>query len=161
MTRVYQITSENGDEYKISLSQNDWLNLSGEIKEQFGLDLISIELMRVSGNAITSSRTLATIEQLIADEFFSNPEAILFYYCDFLNPIPATSKKLLPQEYRSRLFSDMLQRYISQHNIQGFSEVVTVVEGIDEPYYFHLICRDHHLAKVQQIASKLQADFSK
>ena len=31
MTRVYQITSENGDEYKISLSQNDWLNLSGEI----------------------------------------------------------------------------------------------------------------------------------
>ena len=55
----------------------------------------------------------------------------------------------------------MLQRYISQHNIQDVSEVVTVVEGIDEPYYFHLICRDHHLADVQQIASKLQADFSK
>lgn len=55
----------------------------------------------------------------------------------------------------------MLQRYISQHNLHGISEVVTIVEGIDEPYYFHIICRDHHLPEVQQIASKLQADFSK
>lgn len=161
MNKVFQITSDSGDEYKLSLSQNDWLNLSGEIKNRFGLDLISIELMRVSGKAITTSKTLATIEQLIADEFFNNPQAVLFYYCDFLNPIPATRKNLPVQEYRSRLFSDMLQRYVSQHNIQAVSEVVTVVEGIDEPYYFHLICRDHHLTDVQQIASKLQADFSK
>ena len=82
----------------LCLSSEDGQLLAVEARERFGLDIISIELVRISGKGFTSIRTLSVIEQIIADAFKSNPTSVLFYYCDFLNPIPLTSKTIPPQE---------------------------------------------------------------
>lgn len=161
MRTVFHIFSERGDEYRLCLSSEDGHNLSKEIREDFGLEVISIELTRINGIGITSIRTLAAIEQAIAETYYPIDDAILFYYCDFLNAVPATRKAITPQEYRSRLFSLMFHRYILHHNIQGVSEMVIEINGLDEPYFFHIICRDRHLDAVKQISDKLQNDFKK
>jgi len=156
----YHIVSDNGDQYSLSLS-SDGLSLSDEIRDAYGIELISIELMRIQGNGVTSSKTLACIEQIIADVFDSFPNAVLFYYCDFLNTIPSTTKHISPQEYRSRLFSDMFQRYVSHHDITGVSEVVVTIDGEEEPYFIHMIAREQHLSAVQKIGDQLRRDFEK
>lgn len=145
----------------LCLSSEDGQLLAVEARERFGLDIISIELVRISGKGFTSIRTLSVIEQIIADAFKSNPTSVLFYYCDFLNPIPSTSKTIPPQEYRSRLFSLMCQRYLSSHGIHDISEVIIEVDGLDEPYFFHMICRNEHLPRVQHLAAHLKEGFEK
>lgn len=160
MNQEYHIVSDNGDQYSLSLS-SDGLSLSDEIKDAYGIELISIELMRIQGNGVTSSKTLACIEKMIADAFDSIPNAVLFYYCDFLNTIPSTTKHISPQEYRSRLFCDMFQRYVSHHDIAGVSEVVVTIDGEEEPYFIHMIAREQHLSAVQKIGDQLRRDFEK
>ena len=49
MNQEYHIVSDNGDQYSLSLS-SDGLSLSDEIKDAYGIELISIELMRIQGN---------------------------------------------------------------------------------------------------------------
>ena len=160
MNREFYLISDSGDEYTLSLS-SDGLNLYDEIRKEFGIELISIELMRIKGEGFTSRKILAEIENLIADTFEKSPDSILFYYCDFLNPVPSGTKKLLPQEYRSRLFSCMFQRYLLHRDLVGIHEVVVTVDGEDGPYYFHMIARERHLPVVRRIGEKLQQDYEK
>ena len=161
MKRVYNLFSKKGDQYRLSLSNEEWTDFRDEIRYSFGLELISIELIRVYGAGVTSCAILSSIEQLIADAFNENSNTLLFYYCDFVNPIPATRKSILPQEYRSKLFSLMFQRYCSQKGIDSVKEVVVRIDGMGEPYFFHLIAREEHLDKLQQIKDKVQKDFEK
>lgn len=161
MNKVYHLFSQNGDEYKLCLSTEGWPNLSSDVFSSFGLELISVELVRIKGDAVTSSSVLTSLESIIADCFFERHNAVLFYYCDFLNPIPSSRKTMPPQEYRSRLFSLMFERYCSHHSIKDVSEVKVVINGLDCPYYFHLISRNSQLDSVRKIAFQLQTDFEK
>ena len=79
MNREFYLISDSGDEYTLSLS-SDGLNLYDEIRKEFGIELISIELMRIKGEGFTSRKILAEIENLIADTFEKSPDSILFYY---------------------------------------------------------------------------------
>ena len=160
MIREFYIVSDSGDEYSLSLS-SDGLNFSEEIRRDFGLELISIELMRIKGSGVTSTITLKTIEEQIAGTFEEFPESILFYYCDFLNPVPTNRQGLSPQEYRSRLFSLMFQRYITHNNILNVSDVLVTIEGEDDQYFIHMIARQQHLFIVQQLGERLRKDFEK
>lgn len=161
MNRSITISSNQGDQYRLSLSDDDGLNLSKEIADKYGLRIINIELVRVKGKGIASSMTLHWIEQLTAETFWDYPDSLLMYYCDFLNPIPATKKRMFPQEYRSRLFSLMFQRYVKHHDVVGVSEIVVRIEGVDEPYFIHFITRDEHVQLVYSIAAELKEAFEK
>ena len=50
----------------------------------------------------------------------------------------------------------MLERYCKHHNINNVNEVIVRIDGIDEPYIFHLIAKKEHLHKVLQISEKVQ-----
>lgn len=161
MKRSYRIFSEKGDEYKLSLSDDDGLNLFEELAGRYHVQLISIELTRINGNGSTPAYILNRIEDLIAATLVEYPNAVMCYYCDFLNPVPSSNKPMPPQEYRSRLFSLMFQRYVHHHEIEGVSEVIVRVDGIEEVYYFHMITRNRHLGTVKQIATDIQGQFQK
>ena len=105
MNRSFHFYSDNGDEYKLSLSDDDGLNLYNEVSEKYGLSLINVELARVKGNSVTSVSILSSIEEQIADTFMDYPDSILVYYCDFLNPVPSTRSVLHPQEYHGQAFA--------------------------------------------------------
>ena len=80
--------------------------------------------------------------------------------CDFIHLVP-TKKNIPVQEYRSRLFTAMFNRYVKLHRLNGFCNHVVKIEGVAEPFYFHVIYRKEHEALAKMISDGNQKDFSK
>ena len=75
---------------------------------------------------------------------------------------PKTKKnKMPPQEYRSKLFDVMFQRYVKLHGIRDVRLSVVEVNGINEIYYFHVIYRESHSVLAALIGSDLREGFGK
>ena len=62
---------------------------------------------------------------------------------------------------RSRLFSNMFERYINCHNIGGIRNQVVTVKGIAEDYFAHVIVREEHIYLAKIIGEGVQKDFGK
>lgn len=103
--------SSEGDVYHITLSEDNGF-LSADVLDALkDVTVVGVELRRIYGTNTTSHRVLSAIEDTIADFFSQRENVIICYYCDFINPIPKTTKNTMPpQEYRSRLFDNMFQR---------------------------------------------------
>jgi hypothetical protein len=126
------------------------------------VSIVGIELRRLAGRNATSQEVLAAIESTIAEYFVSHENSIICYYCDFINPIPHTKKnKMPPQEYRSKLFDVMFQRYAKHHGINNVRLSVVEINGTDEIYYFHVIYREIHSMLAALIGSDLKEGFGK
>lgn len=154
--------SQSGDVYHITLSE-DYSILSPEIRNALGdIVVVGVDLRRVSGNNVTGHEVLAAIEATIAEFFAEHDNAILCYYCDFVNAIPHTSKNSMPpQEYRSRLFDKMFQRYIKQHAISDVRLSVIEINGPNEKYYFHVIYREAHSLFAAMVGENLRDGYDK
>ena len=75
-----------------------------------------------------------------------NPNLILYFFCDFNEKtirINKKNKNIPPQEYRSRLFSNLFDRRMKQGNHNNFQNKVHVVPFDGENYYLHLIYPEH------------------
>ena len=104
---------------------------------QDGIEVVEVGLGRVGSTNVTSHRVLQQIEESIADFMTRNPNAILSYMCDFINLVPS-NKKITVQEYRSRMFSAMFKRYMSQHHIVDIYDDEIKIDGVAETFYFML-----------------------
>ena len=154
--------SSTGDVYHITLSE-DYSVLSSEVIDSLqDVNIVGIELRRLAGTNATGQEVLAAIERTIADYFTEHKNSIICYYCDFINPIPHTSKNTMPpQEYRSRLFDKMFQRYCLQHGLTDVRLSVVEINGINEKYYFHVIYREAHSLLASMIGRDLKEGFDK
>ena len=163
MVQHYIIQSEQGDEYKLRMtSENTWMLSEGLYQQMTtnGVEVVDIELERSKGTNVTSLKVLSLIEDTIAD-FLLNHENVLFcFFCDFIHLVP-TKKNIPVQEYRSRLFTAMFNRYVKLHRLNGFCNHVVKIEGVAEPFYFHVIYRKEHEALAKMISDGNQKDFSK
>jgi hypothetical protein len=159
---VKLFSTDEGDVYHITLSEDDTL-LSDEVKDCIrGTKLVGIDLRRLVGDNTTTLGLLAAIENTIADFFMDREDVMIFYYCDFLNPIPHTTKNAMPpQEYRSRLFENLFKRYIKLHSVRNVNLSVITVNGIGETYYFHLIYKDIHSKFASIISQDIKDGLSK
>ena len=154
--------SSEGDVYHITLSQETSILSFKTLDAIKDTTLIGIDLRRLEGRHATGHAVLAAIEKTIADFFLRNKDVVICYYCDFINPIPRTTKNAMPpQEYRSRLFRRMFQRYIKQNHIHDVLLSVVEVSGINESYYFHVIYRDEKADIAAMIADDLREGYSK
>ncbi len=154
--------ASDGDTYHITLSEEHDI-LSSEVFESLkDVTLVGIELRRLSGNHTTGFLVLSAIEDTIAEFFKNREDVIICYYCDFINPIPHTSKNTMPpQEYRSRLFEKMFQRYVRENIMKDVRLSVVEINGINEKYYFHLIYHINHSFLASLIGTDLREGFSK
>jgi len=154
--------SPEGDIYHITLSEDNRV-LSESIRETLGhVRVAGIDLRRLEGTHVTGQGVLTALAGAIADFFLQDENVIICYYCDFLNSIPNTSKNSMPpQEYRSRLFEKMFQRYVKLHHIDNVRLSVVEVNGIDEKYYFHVIYREHHSMLASLIGNDIQEGLGK
>ena len=66
-----------------------------------------------------------------------------------------------PQEYRSRLFERMFQRYTHLQHLEGVRLSVVEINGINEKYYFHVIYRQEHSVMASIIGDDLKEGFGK
>lgn len=160
LVRIFK--SPEGDVYHISLSEDNGL-LSQEALETLGnVHVVGIELRRLAGKHTAGHEVLAALEETIAEVFLQHDDVIICYYCDFINSIPKTNKnKMPPQEYRSKLFDVMFQRYVKLHGISDVRLSVVEINGINEIYYFHVIYRESHSMLAALIGSDLKEGFGK
>ena len=154
--------SPKGDVYHITLSEDNRVLSPGLLETLGKTRVVGIELRRLAGKNTTGHDVLAAFEDVIADVFLQNDDVIICYYCDFITPIPQTRKNSMPpQEYRSRLFDMMFQRYTKLHGLHGVRLSVVEINGINEIYYFHVIYRESHSMLAAMIGSDLKEGFSK
>ena len=98
-----------GDVYHITLSQETSILSFKTLDAIKDTTLVGIDLRRLEGRHATGQAVLAAIEKTIADYYLQKKDVVICYYCDFINPIPRTTKNTMPpQEYRSRLFKRMV-----------------------------------------------------
>ena len=65
------------------------------------------------------------------------------------------------QEYRSRLFSAMFKRYVSQQQQLDVCDDEIRIDGVAEPFFFHVIYHRQHLHYAEMIAEGHAKDFGK
>ena len=154
--------SSVGDVYHITLSEEKSLFSSDALNSLNDVTVLGIELRRLSGRHASGHEVLAAIEDTIAGLFLQNDNVIICYYCDFINPIPRTNKNSMPpQEYRSRLFERMFQRYTKQRKLRNVRLSVVEINGLNEKYYFHVIYREPHSFLASMIGHDLKDGFEK
>ncbi len=154
--------SSEGDVYHITLSEDHGILSTETIEALKDVCLVGIDLRRLVGDHATGHEVLNAIEKCIADFFLKREDVIICYYCDFINPIPRTSKNAMPpQEYRSKLFEKMFRRYTHLNHIKHVRLSVVEINGIEEKYYFHVIYRETHSMLASLIGGDLKEGFSK
>ena len=154
--------SSTGDVYHIALSEDHGVLSSEAVESLNDVVVVGIELRRLEGSNSTGQEVLSAIERTIAEFFARHENVIICYYCDFINPIPHTSKNTMPpQEYRSRIFDMMFQRYTQQHGMTDVCLSVVEINGINEKYYFHVIYREVHSLLASMISQDPKEGFDK
>ena len=164
MNQEFVIQSDQGDEYRLRITSDHIGMLSDDVLRELankGVQVVDIELERTKGDNVTSPRVLAKIEECIADIFLSHQDVMICFFCDFISLIPSSKKNMSVQEYRSRLFSNMFERYVSGHHIVGIRNKVVSVKGIAEDYFAHVIVREEHVYLAKIIGEGIQKDFGK
>lgn len=159
---VKDIITSKGDVLRVSLTDDISL-ISQEVKDAIGdIHIWGIELLRIDGTLTVGFDVLREIENFIHEVFRLKENVVILYYCDFLSPIPRTSKNSLPcQEYRSRLFERMFKRFTQLQSLDHIRLSVVTISGTNEKYYFHLIYRTVHAKYAALIASDLKEGLSK
>lgn len=160
LVRIFK--SPDGDVYHIALFEDKGALSSDALEALKDVTVVGIELRRLAGNHSTGHDVLVAIENTIAEFFLQEENAIICYYCDFINPIPRTTKNSMPpQEYRSRLFDRMFQRYTKQRGIKDVRLSVVEINGINEKYYFHVIYREAHSFLASVVGRDLKEGLDK
>ena len=164
MNEIYTICSEAGDEYKLQFTTDHSGIIADELLNKLneqGIEVVEVGLGRINGSSVTNNKVLVQIEKCIADLMRRHQNVVLSFFCDFINYIPASKKKIPVQEYRSRLFELMFNRYVSLHHIDYLCNKVVKIEGVAEDFYFHIIYRKEHLQYAEIIAEGHLKDFGK
>ena len=164
MTEVYTLHSESGDEYKLQFTTDRSGIIADKLLDQLnaqGIEVVEIGLARVKGENITSHKVLRQIEECIADLMQRMPNVILSYFCDFIHLVPSHKKDMTVQEYRSRIFSAMFKRYVSQRQLFDVCDDEIKINGVAESFFFHVIYHKHHQHYAEMIAEGHIKDFGK
>ena len=138
MTEVYTLHSESGDEYKLQFTTDRSGIIADKLLDQLnaqGIEVVEIGLARVKGENITSHKVLRQIEECIADLMQRMPNVILSYFCDFIHLVPSHKKDMTVQEYRSRIFSAMFKRYVSQQQLFDVCDDEIKINGVAESFF--------------------------
>lgn len=139
------------------LTPETWSQLDGAVR------LYTISLERVQGNRPITPYELGILVDKVAGFMLTNPEAVLCYYCDYLNEIPsmrANRSAISRQEYRSLLFSHLFDRYTSSHYLESYSQSIITIAG-DEDYYIHIVAKRDLSPYMAIIARDFQIGYGK
>ncbi len=150
------VYSSQGDEYRLKLSS--FTNLPDRLNTILAnrIEIIDVTLERISGRSIASIKILSTISNIIADIFEANENIILYFYCDDIHEISRRSQYLSPQEYRSRLFSRMIDKYLFSRKITYIVNTPIRIKS-EQDIFIHLISRTSHGVYVKALQNEIQA----
>ena len=126
-----------------------------------GIEIVEILLARVKGSGKTSIAVLSEMSEIIFRLFNNNENIIIYFFCDDLNEIPNTQKKVSPQAYRSRLFSSMFERFVRKQKIDDIENISISIEALGRTEYLHFIIRSHHMKYIDYIQRNIEETYTK
>lgn len=155
------LCSGNGDKYYVYLSPlNESLRRDLELEDS-QIEVYQIVLDREKGELQTNFSILSDISEFIAKVFEANNNLILYYVCDDLNEIPSGNHKIPSQEYRSRLFSLMFERYLNVHKtVEATDTPIVIRDAVGQNQYVHIIARKKHAQSVLKIVDFVIEGFA-
>lgn len=162
--------SKTGDEYRISLMTVDDNRLSEGLRQYLhseSIEIAEVFLDRNGSKDSLNTSTLFAISKIIANLFFENNNLILYFYCDDLGIIPNISSRhrngMLPQEYRSNLFTSMFNRYMANHHGCRVKNYPMHIDNEDERFkaFLHFIAREEHARYIDMIKQDVIEGYGK
>lgn len=146
----------------VALSYYDANTIMAITSDPIALSLMfyDVTLNRQSGNGYVGYRMLFAISDTLARFMNENEDMILCFYCDPVVDVKRHHEDMLPQEYRSRLFSRMFDKYVKSHNLSDYINLCIATEDPTNPrnkQFAHFICRKHHEHTVTKMGHILMA----
>lgn len=149
-----------GDQIRVALSYYD-----SETVSVFTSDLLTqtlvfydVTLVREAGEGYVEYKLLSAVSAALGRFLDENEDAVLCFYCDAQTEVKRSHSDIPPQEYRSRLFSIMFDKYIKSHSLSEYINHRVKIEDPIDPWnsqFAHFICRKEHEAAVAEIGKIL------
>lgn len=156
----FNIRNNEGDQLKVALSYYDSESIRVFSDDPLTLTLVfyDVTLVRESGEGYVSYPILSAVSETLAKFLIDNENSVLCFYCDTQTNVIRRHLNIPPQEYRSRLFSRMYDKYIKAHNLTEFVNHRVKIDVDDNPMrsqFAHFICRKEHESAVRAIGELL------
>lgn len=156
----FDIKNSEGDHVMVALSYYDAETVSVFTTDLATLTLVfyDVTLIRKAGSGYVDKKILFTISDILARFLLENEDAVLCFYCDAETDVLRNHEDMFPQEYRSRLFSRMFERYVQSHNLSCFINLRVEIENSGNSHnrqFAHFICRERHKEAVSVIGDML------
>lgn len=149
MDLSFDIASAEGDRIKVALSYYDVETVSALSSDPLVLTLefYDVTLVREAGDEYVKYKMLSAVSETLAKFLGENEDAVLCFYCDSETDVKRNHAGISPQEYRSRLFSCLFDRYTVSRGIDVFTNLIIKVEDAGNPQnskFAHFICRKEY-----------------
>ncbi len=160
MDLSFDIRNTEGDQIKVALSYYDSESIRVFSNDPQTLTLLfyDVTLVRESGEGYVGYPILSAVSDTLAKFLRDNRDAVLCFYCDMQTDVKRSHKDISPQEYRSKLFSRMYDKYIKSHNLTEFINHRVRIDVDEDPMksqFAHFICRKEHESAVRAIGELL------
>ena len=160
MNLSFDIKNTEGDHILVALSYYDSETVSNLFPDSSDITLIfyDVTLIRKAGEGYVGSKILFAISDILARFLDENHDAVLCFYCDANTDVRRNHTNMLPQEYRSKLFSRMFDMYIKSHELSGYINHEVEIDDYENPdnrQFAHFICRKEHERTVLEIVQIL------
>ena len=144
----------------VALSYYDYETISIFSTDPLTLTLVfyDVTLIRKAGERYVGYKMLFAISDILAKFMDENEDAVLCFYCDPSTDVRSNHGNMLPQEYRSRLFSRMFELYVKSHGLTDFINHRVEIDDHENPgnrQYAHFICRKAHKVAVAALGQML------
>lgn len=161
MDLSFDLINRSGDQIKIALSDYDEKNIKifTSNPEILKLKFYNITLSREENKTNYLNPTiLFTVCGILRRFLEANENAVLTFYCDNKTDIERNHLNIPPQEYRSILFSKLVDYTLSKYNIEDVLHKVVVFKDFENAWnnqYFHIITKEKYKPQINEISELL------
>lgn len=160
MDLSFDIKNTEGDHIMVALSYYDYDTVNVFSSDPLTLTLVfyDVTLVRKAGDGYVGYKVLFAVSDTLAKFMEENEDAVLCFYCDAATEVRRNHGNMLPQEYRSRLFSRMFDMYVKSHHKSDFINHRVEIEDPNNPnnrQFAHFICRKEHERAVSALGQML------
>ncbi len=153
----FDILNSKGDQVRVALSYYDTASLQAITDDPLTLTLIfyDVALLRISGGGNVGVKMLNAVCEVLYKFLKENERAVLCFYCDDLTDVYRHDNTIPPQEYRSRLFSKMFDKYTYDNNINDVINYRVHIQDGLTPRFAHFITPKEYLPAVKRLEDKI------
>lgn len=153
----FDIYNDKGDHLRVALSYYDMESVGVFTSDPLTLSLTfyDVTLIRMAGSDYVGYKMLYAVSDTLAKFMDENDGSVLCFYCDDQTDIERHNRSILPQEYRSRLFSRLFDQYIRRNPVKTLINHCIGIEIDGRPRFAHFICEESYRDAVSALGEIL------